>query len=76
MYLRASEKDSKGDRDGYVLTLKHGRVKSGKLIPMRFHQIYEQPVILIFLYDDRVSWLYDGFRGYCMYAIYFGRNIV
>ena len=45
MYLRASEQDAKGDRDGYVLTLTHGRLKEWRAHTYEIYaKYYDQSV--------------------------------
>ena len=79
MYLRASEKDSKGDRDGYVLTFKHGRVKSWKADTYEIYtKYYEQPVNTYLSHTmTGLAGYMDGFRGYCIGMQYtLAENIV
>jgi len=79
MYLRASEKDSKGDRDGYILTFKHGRVKSWKADTYEIYtKYYEQPVNTYLSHTmTGLAGYMDGFRGYCIGMQYtLAENIV
>ncbi len=79
MYLHASEKDAKGDRDGYVLTFKHGRVKSWKADTYEIYtKYYEQPVHTYLAHTmTGLAGYMDGFKGYCVGAQYaLGENIV
>lgn len=79
MYLHASERDAKGDRDGYVLTFKHGRVKSWKAGTYEIYtKYYEQPVhtYLAHTMTGLANYM-DGFKGYCVGAQYaLAENIV
>ena len=79
MYLHASEKDAKGDRDGYVITFKHGRVKSWKADTYEIYtKYYEQPVHTYLAHTmTGLAGYMDGFKGYCLGAQYaLSENIV
>ena len=72
MYLRASQKDAHGDQNGYVLTFKHGRVKSWKAGTYEIYtKYYEQPVNTYLAHTmTGLAGYMDGFKGYCIGAQY------
>ncbi len=72
MYLWSSEKDAKGDRDGYIFTLKHGRVKAWKPGTYEIYtKYYDQSVNTYIAHTmTGLAGYMDGFRGYCAGAQY------
>ena len=79
MYLRASQKDAHGDQNGYVLTLKQGRVKPWKVHTYEIYtKYYEQPVNTYLAHTmTGLAGYMDGFKGYCIGTQYtLAENIV
>ena len=79
MYLRASQKDAKGDRDGYVLTLTHGRLKEWRAHTYDIYaKYYDQSVNTYLAHTmNGLAGYMDGFKGYSVgmqYAV--AKNIV
>lgn len=79
MYLRASEKDAKGDRDGYVLTLTHGRLKEWRANTYEIYaKYYDQSATTYLAHTmNGLAGYMDGFKGYSVgvnYAV--AENIV
>ena len=79
MYLRASEQDAKGDRDGYVLTLTHGRLKEWRAHTYEIYaKYYDQSVHTYLAHTmNGLAGYMDGFKGYSIgtqYAV--AKNIV
>ena len=79
MYLRASEQDAKGDRDGYVLTLTHGRLKEWRAHTYEIYaKYYDQSVNTYLAHTmNGLAGYMDGFKGYSIGAQYaVAKNIV
>ena len=79
MYLRASEQDAKGDRDGYVLTLTHGRLKEWRAHTYEIYaKYYDQSVHTYLAHTmNGLAGYMDGFKGYSIGAQYaVAKNIV
>ena len=79
MYLRASEKDAHGDRDGYVLTLTHGRLKEWRAHTYDIYaKYYDQSVNTYLAHTmNGLAGYMDGFKGYSVGAQYaIAKNIV
>ncbi len=79
IYLNASERDAKGDRDGYVLTLKHGRVKGWRPHTYELYaRLYDQPQHTYLAHGmNGLAGYMEGFKGYSLGAQYALReNIV
>ena len=79
MYLRASEQDAEGDRDGYVLTLTHGRLKEWRAHTYEIYaKYYDQSVHTYLAHTmNGLAGYMDGFKGYSIGAQYaVAKNIV
>ena len=79
MYLRASEKDAHGDRDGYVLTLTHGRLKEWRAHTYDIYaKYYDQSANTYLAHTmNGLAGYMDGFKGYSVGAQYaLAKNIV